>query len=432
MTRFRYIWEELNASFWFIPMLILVFAIVASYAFIYIDHLIDYSPAGFLEYLFSGSVESARRILTVIAGAMIGVAGTVFSITLVVLTLASSQLGARMLRNFMYDKLNQLVLGTYVSTFVYCLLVLISIKQDDDSYFVPIIAVFVAIILAIAGIILLIVFIHHISVSIHANNVISDISNSLLKNIDKLFPDELGYGNTRPVPDVGTIKRRSNRENIRCVRSGYLQSVDSASLMELSRKEELIIFLNFKPGGYVVKDQIISEVFSEREIHEKISEKINNAFIIGKIRTPIQDAEFSIQQMVEIACRALSPGINDPFNAISCIDSLTSVMCRMTSVNFPSPYRYDDDNKIRIIAISPTFGGMLDAAFNQIRNYAGSSPAVIIRLMESIVTIYNFAKDDEQKKELLIQAEITMNSAERTFNEPRDLEALKERFFTLS
>ncbi len=431
MTRLRYIWEELNASFWFIPTLILVFSIVAASAFVYTDHLIDYSPSGFLEHLFSGSVDSARRILTVIAGAMIGVAGTVFSITLVVLTLASSQLGARMLRNFMYDRLNQFVLGTYVSTFVYCLMVLSSISQDDDSYFVPVISVFVAIILAIAGIMLLIVFIHHISVSIHANKVISDISDSLLKNIDKLFPDELGYGNTRPVPDVGAIKKKSNRAIIKCLRSGYLQSVDSDNLMELSRKEDLVIFLNFKPGGYVVKDQIISEVFSDGEIKEGISEKINKSFIIGKIRTPIQDAEFSIQQMAEIACRALSPGINDPFTAISCIDSLTAVMCRMTSVSFPSPYRYDDDDKLRIIANSPSYGEMLDAAFNQIRNYAEGSPAVIIRLMDSIVTINKFVNVDEQKKELLIHAEITMNSAENTFKEHRDLNALKDRFLTL-
>jgi uncharacterized membrane protein len=432
MTRFRYIWEELNASFWFIPTLILLCTVVASSAFIYIDHLVDYSPAGFMDYLFSGSVDSARRILTVIAGAMIGIAGTVFSITLVVLTLASSQLGARMLRNFMYDKLNQFVLGTYVSTFVYCLLVLNSIRQDDDSYFVPVIAVFVSIILAIAGIILLIVFIHHTSVGIHANKVISDISDSLLKNIGKLFPDELGYGNTRPEPDVGDIKKKPNREFIKCIRSGYLQSVDSDNLMELSRKNDLIIFLNFKPGDYIVKDQVISEIFSDREINEGIPEKINKAFITGKIRTPIQDAEFSIQQMVEIACRALSPGINDPFTAISCIDSLTSVMCRMTSVSFPSPYRYDDEYKLRIIAKSPTFGGMLDAAFNQVRNYAGGSPAVIIRLMDSIVTINKFANVEEQRKELLIHAEITMNSAERTFNEPRDLKALKDIFFTLT
>jgi uncharacterized membrane protein len=432
MTRFRYIWEELNASFWFIPTLILLFAILASSSLIYIDHLIDYSPSGFLDYLFSGSVDSARRILTVIAGAMIGVAGTVFSITLVVLTLASSQLGARMLRNFMYDKLNQFVLGTYVSTFVYCLLVLNSIRQEDNDYFVPVISVFVSIILAIAGIMLLIVFIHHISVSIHANKVISDISDSLLNNIGKLFPDELGYGNTRPVPDVGSIKKKSHRANIKCVRSGYLQSVDSDNLMGLAGKENLIIFLNFKPGGYVIKDQVISEVFSDGEISEGIPEKINKAFIIGKIRTPIQDAEFSIQQMVEIACRALSPGINDPFTAISCIDSLTAVICRMTSVSFPSPYRYDDNHKLRIIANSPTFGEMLDAAFNQIRNYAGGSPAVIIRLMESIVTINKFVTVDEQKKELRIHAEITMNSAERTFGEQRDLNALKDRFLTLS
>jgi uncharacterized membrane protein len=158
---------------------------------IYLDSQIQLSPDGVFRYLLTSSVDSARSILTIIAGAMIGVAGTVFSITLVVLTLASSQLGSRLVRNFMYDKLNQVVLGTYVSSFVYCLIILSSLKENESFQFVPAISVLVALAMAIAGIILLIIFIHHVSMSIQSDKVISDISEAMSKSIRKLFPEEL-------------------------------------------------------------------------------------------------------------------------------------------------------------------------------------------------------------------------------------------------
>lgn len=157
MKKLLFIWQELSASFWFIPIMMLLLAIGSAFGFIYLDNQIEYARGGLFKYLLPASAESARNILTIIAGAMIGIAGTVFSITLVVLTLASSQLGSRLVRNFMYDKLNQVVLGTYVSTFVYCLLVLSSLNQNGNFHFVPVISLFAALVAAIAGIILLII-----------------------------------------------------------------------------------------------------------------------------------------------------------------------------------------------------------------------------------------------------------------------------------
>lgn len=432
MTKLSNFWEELKTSFWFIPALMLLLAIVASFGFIYLDNQIEYYPDGFLKYLVSGSADSARSTLSIIASAMIGVAGTVFSITLVVLALASSQLGSRLLRNFMYDTLNQVVLGTYVSTFVYCLLISNSIKNNDDFNFVPVISVFVALIAALAGIILLIIFIHHISVSIQSNRVISDIAELMLKNIRKLFPDKIGEENKQPDPDVELLKMKFTfRKEIPCGKSGYLQSISSDDLMDLAKKEDLIIILHYRPGHYLVKDLNICEILCNKEPREDLTSKINGDLIIGKVRTPFQDAEFSIYQLVEIASRALSPGVNDPHTAIACIDNLTSLMSYLTSALFPSPFRYDKEGKLRIIADSLTFAGMLDASFNQIRQYAVDSPSVFIRLMEALIIIHQFAENDNQKKELFQHAKMIMNAAERSFEEPRDINDLKERFYSL-
>jgi len=375
MKKLLFIWEQLISSFWFIPILMLSLVIGSAFGFIYLDNQIEYAPGGLFKYLLPASVESARNILTIIAGAMIGIAGTVFSITLVVLTLASSQLGSRLVRNFMYDKLNQVVLGTCVASFVYCLIVLSSLKQNGNFHFIPVISVFDAMVVAIAGIILLIIFIHHVSISIQSDKVISDISDAMSKSIRKLFPEEIGHEEEKPAPDVEAIKKKfAFRQEIKSAKGGYLQSVDGDGLLSIAEENDCLILLHHRPGDFLVKDMVICEVLGEGKCSKDIHENINDDFIIGKVRTPLQDAEFSIHQMVEVASRALSPGVNDPYTAIACIDNLTTVMCYLARVQFPSPYRYDRRGKLRVIADSHTFYGMLNAAFNQIRQYAKLIP----------------------------------------------------------
>ena len=433
VKKLLYLWEEISASFWFVPIIILLLAITAAFGLIYLDSRVEIRPDGFAIYLFSGSEDSARRILTTIAAANIGIAGTVFSITLVVLTLASSQLGSRLLRNFMYDKINQVVLGTYVSTFVYCLLILNSIVHNDGNSFIPVISVFVAILAAIAGIILLIIFIHHVSVTIQANRVVSEISNSILKNAEKLFPDEIGDEPDEPFPGQNFLKKSFKFiKEIKCSKNGYLQSVDGGGLINIARENEGIIILYYRPGNFMVKDLVISEVLGNKECSDEIAGKINDSFIIGKLRTPLQDVEFSIDQIAEIASRALSPGINDPYTAIACIDNLTSVMCRLATRKFPHPNRYDREGRLRVIASSLTFGGMLNAAFNQIRHDAERNPSVIKKLMESMIVINHFVKNGDRKKEILEHANMIMGSAERNFQEKRDLDYLKQKFNSLN
>lgn len=433
MEKLKYLWEELNSSFWFVPMLMLLITMGSATGFIYLDSQIQYSPAGILKYLLPGSVDSARSILTIIAGSMIGIAGTVFSITLVVLTLASSQLGSRLVRNFMYDRLNQIVLGTYVSSFVSCLIILSSLKENESFHFVPAISVLAALVSAIAGIILLIVFIHHVSMSIQSDKVISDISDAMSKSIRKLFPDKIGHEEEdKPAPDMNTLQQKyAFKQDVRCKRSGYLQSVDGVGLLGIAQENDGIIILHHRPGDYLVRDMVLCEVLCNEECSEDVNEKIQDDFIIGKVRTPLQDAEFSIHQMVEVASRALSPGVNDPYTAIACIDNLTAVMCYLAGVQYPSPYRYDSDNKLRVIADNHTFAGMLNAAFNQIRQYAEGSPSVMIRLLEAMISINQFTRNSNQKKQVIRHAEMVMQAAERTFNEPRDLEDMKDRFNNL-
>ena len=428
MKKAAYSWNELKSTFWFFPVLLISLAIVLAFIFLYFDSQIGY-PKGAWQYLFISDANSARIILSTIAGVMIGVAGTVFSIMLVVLTLASSQFGSNLIRNFMHVRLNQVVLGAYISTFAYCLIILNTIRNNDQVVFVPSFAILIALLSTVANIILLIFFIHNTAVSIQANTVISDISESLSKNIKTLFPEsEEDNLDEEKEQDEDLLKRGfKEKHTFSASKSGYLQYISFESLIGLAVELDSLIELHFRPGDYLVKDVELGTVYSQVTLEKEKISRLQTQFIVGKNRSQQQDAEHSIHQMVEIAARALSPGINDPYTAITCIDNLTATMCYLATTKFPSKYLHDKEGKLRIIADPLTYEGMIDAAFNQIRQYAKGNPAVIIRLMEALITINKFTKGKKHKKAIEKHAMMVLNVANKSFDEPNDLNDLKER-----
>jgi uncharacterized membrane protein len=436
-TRFIQFWEGLKANFWFTPLLIILGAILASFGFIYLDHILGYQepyekydPSNFFLYFYLGSAESARSILSTISGAMLGVAGTVFSITLVALTLASSQFGPRLLRNFMHDRLNQVVLGTYIATFIYCLLVLRTVKSSDYITFVPHLSILFAIIVTIVNIFLLIIFIHHISMSINADQVVSKVGTNLNANIKRLFSEELGEEKPAWMSEKPEEfkKAYAHEHTVLNNKSGYLQVIDSSTLLSTAVQHDLLLELNCRPGEFLVNRKPLLRYYAKEKQEEGINTKLCNAFIMGNKRTPSQDAEFAIHQMVEIAARALSPGINDPYTAITCIDKLTATLSYLTRAKFPSPYRYDEGDQLRIILNPITFTGMIDAAFHQIRQYGQDNESVMIHLMESLVTINDHARTQKQKEAVHRHAEMVYRAGEQAFAEPNDIKDLKRRY----
>lgn len=306
---------------------------------------------------------------------MVSVAATSFSITIVALQLAASNFGPRILRNFMRDTGNQIVLGTFIGTFIYCLLVLRTIHGEGDGYsvFVPQLSVTVGMILAITSIGVLIYFIHHAATIIQASHVISEISADLNDAIKRLFPENIGHGASQHKRSFGEIPTNLNAEvPIKATGSGYIQAVDDEKLMQIACQQNLLLRLKYRPGKFVVKGSDLVLVFPEKRVNLKLTTQINDAFILGNERTEQQDVEFPINQLVEIALRAISPAVNDPFTAIRCIDRLSAGLSHLAQKDFPSPYRYDRDHNLRVIADPVTFAGLTDAAFNQIRQYSTS------------------------------------------------------------
>jgi uncharacterized membrane protein len=434
-TRLLNLWEVIRTSFWFIPGLMILSVIGLSFFTITLDRLIDTEHSPSFGLIYAGGTEGAHSILSTIAGSMITVAGTAFSITIVALTLASSQFGPRLLRNFMLDTGNQIVLGVFISTFVYCLLVLHSVNSVAEHFFVPRISVTFAIALALVSVGVLIYFIHHISTSIHADRVVAEVYRDLSDNIQRLFPEELEYKveNGEDDQDISKLTEERYHEvrSVTTSQSGYLQSVDNESLLRIAGENDFLIHLQNRPGEFIVEGSTLANVMSVEHFNEDHAERIIQAFTLGPQRTPVQDAEFAIHQLVEVALRALSPGINDPFTAITCIDHLGSVLCSLTDRAFPRPSFYDDEGKLRIITKPLTFEGVTNAAFDQIRQYGRASVAVTIRLLETLKTVAFHASTLEQRKAILRQADMIIRESEETIGEKNDRDDVQERYQAL-
>jgi uncharacterized membrane protein len=433
-AKLLHLWYKIRASLWFIPSLMLIAAFFLSFVLIYVD-VLAYNMGWFdsLNKFYPSKPEGARALLSTVAGSMITVAGVVFSITMVALTLASSQFGPRLLVNFMRDRGNQLVLGTFISTFVYCLLVLRTIRSGEDTSFVPQVAVTFALMMTIASIIVFIYFIHHASSSIQASHVIATVNGDLRNTINRLFPEKIDYeehdkwSHLRILSDIPSNFEKETIE-ITAPRSGYLQAIDVNGLINIATDAGIIIKLELRPGNYVIELSRLASVWPGEKINQGQKDKVIDVFIIGQDRTYEQDLEFAFDQLVEIAIRALSPGINDPFTAIICIDRIGSALSQLAQRQFPSPYLYNKNNKLCVISKPTLFSDIADAAFNQIRQYGRSSAAVTIHLLEVIGKIAPHIKRDEDRQALIRHADMIMRGSEVGLPEQLDRKDVKERY----
>ena len=425
-SRVEYFWEMLSSSLWFVPSAMTILALGLAFGSIALDDAITDNG-----WAYGGGPEGARQILAAIAASMITVAGVAFSVTIVALTLASQQFGPRLLRNFMRDRGNQVVLGTFIATFTYSLIVLRTIRSDG-SEFVPHISVTLAILFALASLGILIYFIHHAAASIQAPEVIAMVVGDLDQGIDRLFPETLGRppaeNEDEPSPEIAR-DFAGQAETIPCRFTGYLQSIDNDLLMTIATENDLVLRLPCRPGDFIIEGDDLVQVKRCGRADDELIDKIHDAFIFGNERTHLQDIEFSVHQLVEVAVRALSPAFNDPITAMTCIDRLAAALCRLARRSMPAACRYDDHDQLRVIVVRPVrFGEVVDGAFNLIRQYGRSSAAVTIRLLEAIALIARRVQREADRVALFNQAVIIERGSHDALPEERDRQEVQERF----
>jgi len=239
IQKFQHWWQETRTSFWFVPTVIVLGAVGLATGLISLDANVELHVDKRWPLLFGAGAAGARGLLTAVASSMITVAGVVFSITIVALSLTSSQYTSRVLRNFMRDRMNQIVLGVFVGVFAYCLVVLRTIRGGDEVAFVPLLAVLGGLALAFVGIAFLIFFIHHISISIQASSIIAAAAEETIAAVDHLFPHELGdnaNANDDEVDSPAASPETQTWTAIGARKTGYIESIDGDALLALARK----------------------------------------------------------------------------------------------------------------------------------------------------------------------------------------------------
>lgn len=423
-------WDSLRGTFWFVPLLIVLLAGVISQLALTLDKAAK--ERGYeltLGWTFTRGPDGSRALLATVAGSMITIASVCFSITIVALQQASSQFGPRLLHNFMRDRGNQYVLGTFIAGFTYCLLILRSVNGTTDGQFVPHLSVTIGLLLALAGVAVLIYFIHHAASSIQAEHVIAGVSHELHDALHRLFPSDIGdEPEKKATKESVQPNMAEDSASILATTSNYLQAVDGDGLLRMAVENDLQIVLHRRPGQFVLRGTPLAAIVPGAKITDEITNGIRNAFYLGTRRTLLQDVEFAIDQLVEIAVRALSPGINDPFTAMGCIDRLGAALVELMSKKFPSSLRYDAGGQLRIIANGVTVEGIVDAAFHQIRQAARTNTAVTIRLLDTIAALAPQVKTMAFRDALLAHAKVIYKESQNGLDAESDRLDVTDRY----
>lgn len=431
------LWDALRASYWFVPTLFAAGALLLSAVMPIVDAAILRSGAELPESILT-TTETARATLSAMAGAMVAVTGTVFSITIVTLSMTSQQFGPRLLRQFMYDLPTKLTVGVFLSTGFYCLLLLRVVEHHEDGAVAPHLSVVTAVLLAVLSMAMLIVFIHHVATLIQAPHVVTGVARDLDDAIERLFPERIGQSVSAQRADDAAARDQEARLGdhsivIRSTREGYVQAIDGDGLLHVACRRDLVLRLRFRPGDFIGIGSPLADVWfagaqAQEELRvEDLAPSINETVIVGVRRTPRQDVECAIEELVEVAVRSLSPGINDPFTVINCIDRLGATLGRLAERELPSAYRSDDDHRLRLVARPVSFPDLLGAAFNQIRQYGCRSVAVTMRLLEALASIAQRVQRREDRASIKLHAEMIVRVGE-SFREEHDKHELRKRF----
>jgi len=379
--------------------------------------------------IFGVGAEGAREMLSTLAGSMMTVMGITVSMTLLALALASSQYTSRILRNFMQSRVTQVTLGAFAGIFVYCLIVLHTIRTGDAP-FVPSLAVFFAFALAFGGIAVLIFFIHHIASSIQASTIIASVARETNTCIDRLFPDkwEPGPGEAAVEENLRLLASLDERTwyAVPARMSGYIKSVDNDAILALARSWRTIVRMEHGIGAFVVQDATLVSLALTYPPDQKTIATVNEAYDIGRHRTADQDPAFGIRQIVDIALKALSPGVNDTSTAVMCVDYLAAILARLACRQLPSSHRYEVE-ALRVIAIAPTFEGMLAEAFDQIRGNAAGNVAIMVRMLGAIDTIASFTVSPSHRQALDEQVQWIAELANRSIESLHDRARIEKR-----
>ena len=455
--------RELRASYWFVPTLMASAAVALSLVTVMLDGRIGDAWLSDVDWLYANKPDGARAVLSTLAGSMITVAGVTFSMTILTVSFAAGQIGPRLMNNFMRDRGNQITLGTFISTFLYCLMVLRTVRNAEEAVpgvdptmgaFVPHISLLLALLMAIASVGVLIYFIHHVPESINVSNVIARVGRDLNDMVESEFPTTIGQPADRgegeenhavnghggaedpdhpdtpppiagdptapgPGTDAAAIKAHGN---------GYLRTVDGGALMRLAQRHDLCLRLEYRPGDYVCHGKVLLYAWPRERVEPGVADRLRETFALGTSRTRHQNMFFLVDELAEIIARALSPGVNDPFTAISCMDWVQSVLLNLGRREPVDPRRFDADHRLRVVTHPIRFEAMVQRICGQTLSYVSTDPNASLHMMKMIAEVAAELPPGPRREAVLEQATRLRTATREGLSLEVDRQAIDARY----
>lgn len=409
--------DRLRESMWFVPGLMVIVAMALAQGVIVIDLWLDARTLDLLPESFLLGVEGSRGLLVTIGGSVIAVAATMFSITMSVIATASSTYGPRLVRNFMADRSNQRVLGLFVATFVYCLMVMRRVQDESDGeVFVPHLAVYVALLLALASVAAMVFFLHHIADVIQVATLVRRVRSELEQVADTLYGAQATSGREPAVvmPQSCALALADN--------SGFVTIIDAEALVLAGKDNRGVVELIATPGTHVLAGEPLARVSGDAEA---LSQAVRKNVVVGATRTPAQDVQFALQQVIEMAVRAVSPSTNDPYTARNAVDEVACGLVPALRNPDPDPGWVDDEGVVRLVWRPPSGEELVDTVFDDLRNYAAADPLVVAAAIRLAGRLLRVAPDAAARR-VQRQLDELLAASGRTAMAVIDLERLEE------
>lgn len=425
LIRFQAFVEEIRGSLFYVPTLFVLLALGLAIATLQVDRALETQGAE-VPQILRATVDSARALLGTVAGATITFAGIAFSVSLLMIQLASSQFSPRVLYGFFRDPFSKRVMGVSVGTFTYCLMVLRAVRSETEpggAAVIPTVSVFVALILGIVSVLAVIAFINHSAHSMEVGEIIRRISESTLEQIRRICPEH-GRG-TRgviegPLPDEGSVKVEASK-------SGWIQHVDDEKMLSLVRPGG-IVRLDRGPGEFMTAGTPLCTVWLPKD-RNSLAREARDAVGIGRNRTMQQDIGFGFRQIVDIGLRALSPGVNDPTTAVEAIVHLGPVLRVLLLRDLPPRIRSDDEGRRFLRPLDMDHGDFIELAFSQIRLAAAGMPFVSESILETLGMLLSEVEEaglHHRADPLRTQAELVLAGCERKTMFADDVQHLRK------
>lgn len=416
-VRIRQLLAALADTFWLVPAAMTAGCIGLALVMIAIDRS-GLIPHMLLEnsWVYNGGGTGARTLLGAVASSTIGVAGTIFSITIAALSLAAGQMGPRLLRNFVKDRGNQFTLGAFLGTFSYALMVLRTVRTQDEGVFVPHLSLTFSIVLAFVCVGTLVFFVGHMAGRINVDTVIGLVSEDMRQSFSRIAVKE-----APPAPPPPSYWDDA------CViadpRQGYLQHLDSEALAIWAAENDTQICLLVRPGDFVFPGAPFALLIKPVDGAEQA---LRDATALSAQRSSSADIEFAVRQLVEVAVRALSPGINDPHTAVSVLDRLGAALCALAPLHLPTGV-VSIDGSVALVVPSVDYDGLVDAMFHMIRQNGAGSPAILIRLLDVLTAVISCERNTSRQKTLERHADLVLEEAKRQVRSSADFDDISTR-----